>query len=306
MKIPKVQPLEVPRLSIEKTREVIIAMAPTCIEVLHYFQSRGKWLSLPAELVQLRSHLKIDNYVDLYLDERRIGFCVLLALMEPKELLSWSQELESMSAEDQQRQLDSFASVQLEEVIEFEIPWTEEEKRKAKSKFDALSPEEQQRIIRSSTFLFSAFLAGFHNLLSVMIHGQKLTTLVPKAIAGDDDALCKALQIDPHLYKHHQYFVQRIDQARANGEADFLRSVGYRLANPTARGKIRYPGLWTVLAILDTLGWLDGSLSTSEVLDICDAVGLDRYENRIEDPQYLSKRIRDFRRLQGTPLVSSH
>ena len=139
-----------------------------------------------------------------------------------------------------------------------------------------------------------------------MVHGEPLTSLVMKAIQGDDESFCKSIQIDRQIYTHHPYSNIRISRAREHGESAFLEQVSYRLKTPTAKGRIRYPGVWTVLAMLDTLGWLDGTLTAAEILDICDAAGLELYENRIEDAGYMSKRIRDYRRMQKSISVSSH
>jgi hypothetical protein len=87
------------------------------------------------------------------------------------------------------------------------------------------------------------------------------------------------------------YFRERLSQAQWSGERQFLRLLGYRLANPILRGKLRYRRLWLALALLDLLGHLDGSVTAGELLEILDAAGVDKHENRIEDEGYLRKRI---------------
>ncbi len=298
------------RLSLDKTRQLICAAAPVCLELLRLYQGRGGWITLPPVVAQIRSNLRIEGYVELYDDYRKIGVCVLLAFMEPAEFQDWSGELAALPPEDHQRELSRL----IEEVDSldasldgvFQLPKSEQELARARAEFDSLSPEDQQRSIRFLAFLWSAMLAGFHDTLSVMVHGEGLTSLVPKAIAGDTEAFCKAVQIDRQLYTHHPAFRRRIDAAHAANEEDFLRAVSYRLQTKTSHGRIRYPGLWTVFSILDLFGWLDGSLTAEQILDICDEAGLHRFENRIEDANSLNKKLRLYRKMQKTALLSSH
>ena len=58
-----------------------------------------------------------------------------------------------------------------------------------------------------------------------------------------------------------------------------------------------------VFACLEASQWLD-DFPHAEILDICDEAGLDRYENRIEDVNYLTKRLKDYRRFQKTGAMS--
>lgn len=132
-----------------------------------------------------------------------------------------------------------------------------------------------------------------------------MTSLVPRAMRGDDDAFLKAIQIDRQLLKAHPYFIERYATAFQKGEVEFLNNVSYRLTNPHLRGKILYPGIYVVFAILEVMGWLD-DLTHEEILDICDAAGLDRWQNRIEDVNYLTKRLAGYRRYQKTKGVSMH
>lgn len=299
-----------PRLSIDKTRQLIVAGTPTCVELLRFFQSKGSWVNLPPEVAGIRHRLKIEDYVQLYDDPRKIGMCFLLAFIDPQDLKSWGQEVDAMSPQDQEKLLEEFAT-DLQEIGDtlegmFELHPSEKARLAAQKLFDAMTEDEKRAATRIQQFLWSGFLAGFHNIISVMVHGEALTTLVSKAVAGDDDAFCKAVQIDRQIYTHHPYFRQRIDKAESGGESDFLARVSYRLRTPTARGKIQYPGLWTVLAMLDMLGWLDGSLTAADILDICDEAGLHLHENRIEDSIAMNKRVRAYRKMQKTALLSSH
>ena len=97
-----------------------------------------------------------------------------------------------------------------------------------------------------------------------------------------------------------------MQKATERGESEFLQKIAYRTLNPTVRGRIRHPSLWLLFAILESLNSLDGVFTHSDLLDLCDEAGIERYENRIEDVGYLSKRLADFRRYQKTGGVSTH
>ena len=66
---------------------------------------------------------------------------------------------------------------------------------------------------------------------------------------------------------------------------------------PPLRSKIRYPGLYMLFGILDAYQWLD-NMTHEEILTIVDTAGLDRYQNRVEDVNYLTKRLLEYRRWQ--------
>jgi len=138
-----------------------------------------------------------------------------------------------------------------------------------------------------------------------MVHGSKMTSLVPKAIAGDEDSFFKAVQIDRMLLIHHPYFRERKALAQDNAEAGFLSRLSYRESSSPLKGKIQYPGLYMLFGILDAYQWLD-DLKHDEILDICDAAGLDRYQNRIEDVNYITKRLIEYHRWQKTGGLSMH
>ena len=52
-----------------------------------------------------------------------------------------------------------------------------------------------------------------------------------------------------------------------------------------------------LFAILESTQWLD-ELKHREILDICDQLNLDHYENRIETENALTKRLSEYRKFQ--------
>ena len=96
------------------------------------------------------------------------------------------------------------------------------------------------------------------------------------------------------LLLHYPYFRDRKARAQSDGDMAFLSKLSYRESNPPVRSKIRYPALYMLFGILESVGWLD-DLTHDEILDICDEARLDRYQNRIEDVNCITKRLSEYR-----------
>lgn len=287
------------RLDKELTREVIVSTAPMYVELLRELQSKGGWVRLPEKFEALFRRLNLDNYVVLFDDERYIGVCFAFFLMGQQGFKDFNAELEAMPPEEQAEAARTFlmelSDEENQQWMDDIFPDTPEQEAEVQARFQALSEEEKAEATKRGFWLGGFFFGWFYQHLALMLHGQKLTVLVAQAKAGDEDAFCKAVHIEPRLLKSHPYFQARYEQARDAQETDFLKRIGYRLANPGAPGKIRYPGLYVVFAMLETMGWLDEGFTHEEILDLCDAAGLDRWQNRIEDVGYLTKRLNEYR-----------
>lgn len=224
---------------------------------------------------------------------------MFLAFLGEEGLKDFAQEIEALSKEEQQDIVDGVTSVEtLNEVAESmastKFPQTPAEWKMAREELAKLPDDERKETEKRGAFLWCFFFSNFFNTLSLMVHGTKMTSLVPRAIAGDDDAFLKAVQIDRMLLLHHPYFRDRKATAQSEGETDFLSKLSYRESNPPVRGKIRYPALYMLFGILESIRWLD-DLTHEEILDICDNAGLDRYQNRIEDVNCVTKRLTEYR-----------
>jgi len=155
-------------------------------------------------------------------------------------------------------------------------------------------PLEERRVVEGDAQIIACLIfCVLHNTISVMAYGETLTSLVQKALAGGnnaDDAMCKAVRVNNSLRQHPQ-FLARYLSATQISDSDFLRKYD-NTATPLTY-KIRYPGLYFLLALLDSFGLLNG-LTNPQLLDLCDHAKLDRWENRIEDAGYLGKRRNEY------------
>lgn len=297
-------------LRLEKSAAIkfSVTFAPLYADLFSELKANGERLVLTDRFALIRQ--KVGSYVRFYDDEARIGIAMMNGLLGEdgfrelnKESMKWSQQqkldfIESAAkTETVQRYLDELA-----------IPQTEEEWQAAELAASRASEEERLGAARQGAFFFGSIFAQLLNVFSLMVHGSKMTTLVRRAMDGDEDAFIKAVQIDRVLLTHHPFFISRKQAAQDSqdvNEAAFLRRLAAHEIKPQLRGRIRYPGLYFLFHTLESIGWLH-DLTDEELLDACDEAKLDRWQNRIEDVNYLTKRRLEYLHWQKTGSVSMH
>ncbi|MDP1708821.1 MAG: hypothetical protein Q8L89_07145 [Gammaproteobacteria bacterium] len=289
-----------PKPDIEHAIKYLQCIIPDLDWILVSMQSKGGWMVLPPTIQRAFQNLKIKNYVELYLDEKKLNCFGFSAFLTPDAINELNQELGKITTEEEQT---AFLNELIGHLISldfdgFHIPKTDAEFESACRIFEALSPEDQAEEIRVSQIIWMSLLSNFYNYMALMVHGQKMTALVQQAIAGDDTAFCLAVQIDRTILTNLPYFKERSERAQLAGDADFLDKLAYRIANPVLRGKIRFHSLWLTFALLDGMNLLD-TLSHSELLYVCDSAGVGGYNNRIEEVGYISKRLAEYRKFQS-------
>lgn len=284
--------------------QFIRSMAPEWSWLLRQIESDGGHLRFPPMVMRAIVNLKIESYPLLYENEAAIGLIVFRAFMSQEEMIELNAQLAEQTPDERGQKLRELVECVSEVEQAFEFPKTPAEERRQLAEFNALSKEDQAEAIKMSQYLWMGFLAGFFQNVSVMVHGEKLTSLVAQAKAGNDAAFCKAVQIDRRILTTIPYFKQRFEQAALEGDQNFSDALTYRLRCPPYQGKIRHKSLWMAFAFLDMVGLLD-TLKHQEILDLCDDAGVGGYANRIEDVKHLSKRLADFRRFRGYGLTLS-
>lgn len=284
--------------------EFLRSTIPEWAWLISKVESQDGHLRFPPVVARAITNLKIENYPLLYENEAAIGLILFRAFMTKEELIELNAQVEEQSPEERGQTLRELVDGMAEVDEVFEFPKTPAAEKRAQAQFDALPKEDQAEAVRMAQHLWMGFLAGFFQNVSVMVHGEKLTSLVAQAKAGNDDAFCKAVQIDKRILTTIPYFRQRFERATLEGDQNFCDALAYRLQCPPYKGKIRHKALWMAFAFLDMVGLLD-SLKHQEILDLCDEAGIGGYANRIEDVKHLSKRLADFRRFRGYGLTLS-
>jgi len=283
----------------ELALSLIEQMAPQYLEMFRDVQKPGGWRTLAMRFGEIRKRLKLDSYVTLYGSENSVYAALWIALLGTDGFKRISEELNTVSADEQQNFLDELTAdvIQGDGWLNEMFPESLEKQEKQRLAFEALPENERAEIVQRSQHLFAFVMASFYDCISVMVHGEKLTSLVPKAIAGDRVAFLKAIHIDKSILHAHPEFKTQYEKALSTLDRDFLRNIGYRIEAPPTRGKIRFPGVYMIFALLESLRWLN-ELRHEEILDLCVDAGLDRWQNRIEDVTYLTKRLGEYRRMQ--------
>lgn len=285
------------------------------ITLLHSFIPDAEWLlvqiesqqgrfKFPPYLSNIITNLKLESYPLLYQNEGAIGAMMFRCFMTTEELKELAADIEKATPEERGEFLLDFSNDVNRSFDQFEIPKTPAEKIEAQKRFDNLSPLEQAESVRASQHFFCSFFASFYQTLSIMVHGEKLTSLVAQAKAGNDEAFVKAVQIDKRILTTIPYFFGRYSRAHDEDNSDFYDQLSYRLQCPPYKGKIRHKTLWLTFSILDQLNLMD-NLSHPQILKICDDAGVGGYENRIQSVKHLSNRLNDFRKFQKRGLIST-
>ncbi len=272
--------------------------------LLGEIESQNGWFRFPAYLTKIIKNLKIESYPLLYVSEKAMAYMFLRGWMTDEEIKQLNAELEAASPEQRGLftiELGQKLSTELEQIT---IPKTPAEQAEAKRLFDAMPPEEQKEAVRSAQHFFCFFLATFHQNLSLMVHGEKLTSLVERAKQDDDQAFVKAVQIDKRILTVDPYFRERFERAQMEPGTDFFDALSYRLKTAPYRGKIRHKTLWLAFSLLEHAQLLD-TLSHSEILEMCDEAGVGGYDNRIQSVKHLGSRIREYREFQKRGVVTT-
>ncbi|WP_227815640.1 hypothetical protein [Nitrogeniibacter aestuarii] len=278
--------------------KLVVEQSPQYIEIFRELQGKGKGFRLPVDMIEIRDRLNIGNYVDLYDKELNFGVALFFAFVGENGFKEWSSEVNQFSGDDLGDWLvDFLANFDEFDSSAFFPPESEEEKSRLEDDFQNLSIEDQAIATKRAQWFWISMFGSFHNMLAVMVHGEKMTSLVPRALGGDQDAFCKAIQIDRSLLSAHAGFRAIRQRAHDSGDTAFVRKIAAAEMRPLLSTRLRYPGLYVLFAMLESMASLD-EFKDSELLDICDEAGLDRYQNRIEDVGYLTKRRLEFRRFQ--------
>lgn len=273
--------------------------------LLRQIESEQGWLRFPPYLSNVITNLKLENYPLLYASESAIAAMLLRGWMNDEEIKQFNAEIEAASPEER-GDLVGELSRNLGEAIErIEIPKTPKHQAEARRLFALLSPEEQKEAVRVSQHFFGFFLASFYQNLSIMVHGEKITSLVARAKAGSDDAFVKAVQIDKRILTVDPYFQDRFCLAQNEPGTDFYDALSYRLRAAPYRGKIRHKTLWLAFSILDQAQLLD-TLSHREILEMCDEAGVGGYDKRIQSVKHLTSRLSEFRQFQKRGAITTN
>jgi hypothetical protein len=285
-------------ISLDSVIETLRSSIPDAEWFLRHIESEQGIFKFPPYLADTITNLKIESYPRLYTNENAIGAMLFRAFMSDEELKELNAELEAASPDERGEFITEFSSSFCEGIERIEIPKTPAEQEAARQRFLSLPEAEQKEAIRIGQHFFCAFFASFFQNLSVMVHGEKLTALVAQAVAGNDEAFAKAVQIDRRILTECPYFKERFVRAQFDRDEDFNDLISYRVQHSPYRGKIRHKTLWLTFSFLELTGHLN-ELKHREILEICDEVGVGGWDNRIQEVKHLTRRLDEYRKFQN-------
>jgi len=251
------------------------------------------WLKFPHTLLDTIRRLKVASYPRLYESELAVYVAAPLAIMGKEDFQALCAEIDAASPDERGTMLQELIDWEPEVLESFALPGSLSAKRKLIKEFRRLPIAEQVKIIKQAQGIVGGFLAILHQTLSIMLHGERLTSLVARAKQDDRDAYLKAIQIDSRIFSSIPFFQQRWNKARLAGEHKFCDDVGRRMAAPPYTGRIKQRSLWMALSALDALGWLT-RLSDVELLDLLDDAGVGRLTRSAADIGGLGKCRRQY------------
>lgn len=291
-------------IDLQSASNLLKSLIPDAEWFLAQIESKQGSFRFPVYLSNVITNLKIEAYPLLYQNESAIGAIMFKGFMSDDEFTKLINDIEKATPEERgQLMLDS--SNDVNQVLDnFKIPKTQAEQIEADKIFNSLTLEQQQQSIKTSQHFFCSFFASFYQTLSIMVHGEKLTSLVAQAKAGDDSAFVKAVQIDKRILTTIPYFIERFNRAANDDNSDFYDQLSYRLQCAPYKGKIRHKSLWLAFSILDQLNLL-GGLKHSHILEVCDESGVGGYENRIQSVKHLTNRLKEYREFQKRKVIAT-
>jgi len=290
-------------IDLQSASNLLKSLIPDAEWFLAQIESKQGRFRFPVYLSNVITNLKIEVYPLLYQNENAIGAIMFKGFMSDDEFRKLINDIEKATPEERgQLMLDSSNDVN-QALANFKIPKTQAEQIEADKIYNSLTLEQQQQSLKASQHFFCSFFAIFYQTLSIMVHGEKLTSLVAQAKAGDDAAFVKAVQIDKRMLTTIPYFIERFNRA-SHDESDFYDQLSYRLQCAPYKGKIRHKSLWLAFSILDQLNLLCG-LKHSQILEICDEAGVGGYENRIQSVKHLTNRLKEYREFQKRNVIAT-
>lgn len=291
-------PLPSPLIDRQTAVELLRVGVPEWEAFLVLLESAKGRLRFRTGLTRAIKNLRIENYPLLYQKEHAIGVALVRAMVADDELSHLEAEFKAATPAERGKALKEFGELVEPAVDAFDFPDnpTPEQEAAARAALDSMPAKERGELTKSVQLLLAGGLALFYEQLSLMVHGERLTSLVAQAEAGSDAAFVKAVQIDGRVLTEIPYFRERYARARMEDETDFLGRIWRRQVAPPYRGRIEHKSLFLMFAFLDSVGLLK-TLAHRELVDLCEelAVGGRR---RVEDEKNMGKRLAEYRRFQ--------
>lgn len=219
---------------------------------------------LPAKIRAVLDVLAIDDYPKHYKDENALAG-VFWDMAQKNPSLAQKLGADKLLETNSEKPLDPLVN----HLSSLEIP--------EDSKIDNLDFSEKDKNSDSALFIKWSML-WLHEMMALMVHGERITTLVKKAISGDRAAYFKVLQIDPTAFRFIPEFKTIHEQAMLSRDRKFLNNLNYYINNRPSKSRQKKHHIYPVLFFLQIVGLLKG-MSNKQLLLFLDDCGFTDYEN---------------------------
>jgi hypothetical protein len=280
-------------------------LAPQLKDFLQLVRDNGGRMAWQDSFADFIDRLNIGAYPRLYENEPATGVVLALAFCGgQEEAIALNNYLQALSPAERGAELLELGPHLAELVESIDFDPTAEKRAAMQAEAQSLSDDERQKAVEFLQRMFMGILALFHQFQSVMVHGERLTSLVAQAKAGDDKSFLKAVQIDKRTLTEIDYFKQRWARAHTRGEQALIKSAARMLEAPSFVGRIQHKTVMLSLLLLDSVGLLD-SYSDEELLNTLISSGMVDDDQPIEDVKNLNKIRARYRQLKAKAVLST-
>lgn len=275
---------------------------PALSEQLDIVRNAGGFLDLPPWVAVFLSQTHVYPWAQFYERKEKLMTLALYSLLGKELFIEVAEEMKPLSQEDRLRALLEVKKALVEQVENECVALSEEDSafpslEEIRLEVESLSPEERRASVDDAHIFHFMVITQLCSYFSLMSFGEPISNLIRKGKAGDDDALCKAVQVDKTLVYAVPEFRQRILKAQLGSEPGFLNSLANAIKGPCLTKKISYPNLMLFFYLLDDEGLLDAELNT--LFDACQELGLYGPEYNVFDISSLGRMRSRYKKLAG-------
>jgi hypothetical protein len=287
------------------TVKLIKALLPFFEEMIAETRKNHGYFKFESQLIPFLSKGHETPWATNYQSLGQLKLLAIFSFFEPSEIPELAKHIKESTLSEKQEMAARLKELALETTEEDKaldsVPVITEQD--AKDRWAALGPEERVDETTRATLLLYAVITQFCHYCGLMTFGRSLCDLVADAIAGDDIAFCKAVQLDKTILYSIPYFRERLARAQLSADLVFLQKLSTAITGKQLAGYIKHKELMFVFAILDDEGML--GLPAEELFDLCEELGIYGQRFGIFDVGTFRKRRSYYLKMTGRKLSDS-
>ncbi len=287
------------------TIKLIKALLPLFEELIAEIRKNHGYFSVESKLVPFLSKGHQTPWATYYQSLGQLKLLALFSFCHPAEIPQLATLIKNSSLTEKQAMAEELKVLALASIHRDAGPDTEPlvTAQEAQEWWTSLSAEERTQETTRATLLLYSVVTQFCHYCGLMTFGRSLCDLVADAVAGDDIAFCKAVQLDKTVLYSIPYFRERLARAQLSADLAFLQRLSTAVTGKQLAGYIKHKELMIVFAILDDEGMLE--LPAEELFDLCEELGIYGQRFGIFDVGSFRKRRSYYLKMTGRKLPDS-